>query len=100
MRRRQFLVQGSRTALGFSLLQFAGCANWSNGSEKGANTPLRKTLVPQLETQIPQWLEEAKVPGFSIVIIEEGKLAWPRAFGLKDVAPTGGMATRTQSGAR
>src|ERR1051326_2958542 len=84
MRRRQFLVQGSRTALGFSLLQFAGCANWSNGSEKGANTPLRKTLVPQLETQIPQWLEEAQVPGFFIVIIEGGRLAWRRACGVKD----------------
>jgi CubicO group peptidase (beta-lactamase class C family) len=44
-----------------------------------------KTLIADLEKQIPRLMEEAKVPGLSIAIIKDGKLLWRRGFGVKDV---------------
>lgn len=36
--------------------------------------------------RIPQVMEETKVPGLSIAIIKDGKLAWRKGFGAKDRA--------------
>jgi RNA polymerase sigma factor (sigma-70 family) len=44
-----------------------------------------KTLIADLEKQIPKLMEEAKVPGLSIAIIKDGRLFWRRGFGVKDV---------------
>jgi CubicO group peptidase (beta-lactamase class C family) len=35
-------------------------------------------------TGIPKWLEEARLPAASIAIVRDGRLAWRRAFGVKD----------------
>jgi CubicO group peptidase (beta-lactamase class C family) len=85
MRRREFLTTSGRTALGFSLLPFVPC---SRGDQKSAEledcTPW-KTLIADLEKQIPKLMEEAKVPGLSIAIIRDAKLFWRRGFGVKEV---------------
>jgi RNA polymerase sigma factor (sigma-70 family) len=50
----------------------------------GGGTPWR-TLIADLEKQIPKLMEEARVPGLSIAIIKDAKLFWRRGFGVKDV---------------
>jgi CubicO group peptidase (beta-lactamase class C family) len=45
-----------------------------------------KTLIADLEKQIPQLMEEAMVPGLSIAIIKDARLLWRRGFGVKDRA--------------
>jgi RNA polymerase sigma factor (sigma-70 family) len=53
-------------------------------AELGDGTPW-KTLIADLEKQIPKRMEEARVPGLSIAIIKDAKLFWRRGFGVKDV---------------
>jgi CubicO group peptidase (beta-lactamase class C family) len=43
-----------------------------------------ESLVASWETGVPQWLQETKMPAVSIAIIRDGRLAWRRAFGVKD----------------
>jgi CubicO group peptidase (beta-lactamase class C family) len=43
-----------------------------------------KNLIVNLEKKIPELLQEAKVPGLSIAVIEDAKLQWRRGFGVKD----------------
>jgi CubicO group peptidase (beta-lactamase class C family) len=45
-----------------------------------------KPLVADLEKQIPELMEQAVVPGFSIAIIQDAKLLWRRGFGVKNSA--------------
>ena len=40
----------------------------------------------ELAGRIPQVMEETKVPGLSIAIVKNGKLAWRKGFGVKDGA--------------
>ena len=44
------------------------------------------TLTADLERQIPLWMQEARVPGASILVIDDAKVAWRRSFGVKDAA--------------
>ncbi len=39
-------------------------------------------LIAQLEKNLPLLMKEADVPGLSIAIVREGKLAWQRGFGV------------------
>ncbi len=77
MRRREFLVESSRAASGFSLLPLVARAQ---GNQKSAE------LIADLERLIPKLMEETIVPGASIAIIKDAKLLWRRGFGVKDSA--------------
>ena len=83
MRRRKFLIESSRVALSLPLLPLAG---WSQGTQKSLESHDGVTLISDLEKQIPKLMEGNRVPGLSIAIIDEGKLRWRRAFGVKDSA--------------
>lgn len=76
MQRREFLVDSYRAGLGLSALYLSGCS-----VPKDA---FLESLIAGWEAGIPHWLEEAKMPAVSISIIRGGKLAWRRAFGVKD----------------
>ena len=43
-------------------------------------------LAAHLDDQIPRWMRDGNVPGVSIVIIRDAKIAWRRAFGVTDAA--------------
>lgn len=43
-------------------------------------------LIADLENQIPKWMQEGKVPGVSIAVIKDAKLAWRGGFGFADSA--------------
>src|SRR6185436_485265 len=77
MQRRQFLIESGRTVLGSSLLSLAGCST-------APKDVFLEALVADWEKGIPQWLQESKLPGVSIALIRDGKLAWQRGFGVKD----------------
>src|SRR6266498_1618555 len=78
MNRRQYLRESGQAALGFSLLPLVGCGSLEQSARQAAT----ELPVADLERQVPQWLEEAKVPGLSIAIIDRGRLAWRRGFGV------------------
>jgi CubicO group peptidase (beta-lactamase class C family) len=84
MRRREFLVESSRAALSFSLLPLVARAQENQKPAELKDGTPSKSLIADLEKQIPQLMEEAKVPGLSIAIIKDGNLFWRRGFGVKD----------------
>lgn len=86
MRRREFLVESSRAVLGFSLLPVVAPVKGDQTSAKSRSSAPWGTLIADLEQQIPKLMEEAIVPGVSIAIIEDAKLRWRRAFGVRDSA--------------
>lgn len=85
MRRREFLVESRKAAVGCALLPFSGCVAWTPRARSAENT-FFEALVPHLERQIPNWMREAAVPGVGISIINDAKVAWRRGFGVRDRA--------------
>ena len=89
MRRREFLeflVESSRAAVSFSILALVACSRGNQQSAESKDGLPWKTLIADLEKQIPQLMEEGMVPGLSIAIIKDAKLQWRRGFGVKDSA--------------
>jgi CubicO group peptidase (beta-lactamase class C family) len=80
MQRREFLIESSRAALGLSALSVSSCSR----NSIGPRDVFLESLVASWEAGIPLWLRETKMPAVSIAIIRRGKLAWRRAFGVKD----------------
>ena len=39
-----------------------------------------------LERHLPDWMSAAAVPGLGIAVVERGRIAWSRGFGLKDAS--------------
>ena len=83
--RRQFLAEGSRAALGLSMLPLAACARRARSSEASLATDRLVHLISDLEQQIPQLMAAAHVPGLTIAVVRDGQLFWRRAFGVKSV---------------
>ena len=86
MRRRDFLIESGRAALSVSLLPLVARAQGNQKSAQPKDGLPWKDLIADLEQQIPQLMEKAKVPGLSIAIIKDAKLFWRRGFGVKDNA--------------
>jgi len=86
LRRREFLVVSSRAALSFSILPLVGCSRRNQQSAESQDGTRWSALIVDLEKQIPELMEQAVVPGFSIAIIQNGKLFWRRGFGTKNSA--------------
>ena len=86
LRRRRFLVESGRAALGFSLIPLAARARDKQKSAESKDASLSASLLTDLRKLIPKLLEEAVVPGLSIALIKDAKLAWRDGFGVKDNA--------------
>ena len=84
MQRREFLFESGRAALGLS---FAPMAPRLQGSQQSAEAGVAdvKSLIAELEKEIPGLLNEAQVPGLSIALAKDGALLWRRGFGVKDI---------------
>lgn len=41
---------------------------------------------PALQFNLQQWMEALKVPGLSVAVIDDFKIAWTKAYGVKEVA--------------
>jgi CubicO group peptidase (beta-lactamase class C family) len=81
VQRREFLIVGGRAALGIGALSVSAC---SSRPSTAPPDPLLEALVAGWEAGIPRWLQETKMPAVSIAIIRGGRLAWQKAFGVKD----------------
>src|SRR5215831_8397504 len=77
MRRREFLVNASRRAIGvaFSLAL-------PTGQTQTTPTDVAR-IIFSLDRQIPNLMEETRVPGVSIAVVRNGKLHWRRGFGVR-----------------
>ena len=83
MRRRGFLIESSRAALGAPLLSFAGLSAVTQKSRSPRDTFLESRLA-EWERNVPQWLQDARLPGVAMLVIDDGKVFWQREFGVKD----------------
>jgi CubicO group peptidase (beta-lactamase class C family) len=86
MKRREFLTASSRAALGSSLLPLAPRSAETLLFARPNDRAPWKTLLADLEKQIPELMAETKTPGLSIAIIRDAKLLWRRGFGVRDGA--------------
>ena len=90
MRRREFLAQGSQAALALSLTPLAACSarHTRPALAESPDTVSLGRLTAHLDDQVPRWMREGNVPGVSMAIIRDAKIAWRRAFGVTDAAST------------
>jgi CubicO group peptidase (beta-lactamase class C family) len=84
MRRRDFLVESGRAALGLPFLGLMPRAQGAQKSSASKDASAWEALAGDLEKQLPKLMDEAFVPGLSIALIKDAKLFWRRAFGVKD----------------
>ena len=77
-------------ALTISLLWSPATASWNPSPRPDFwSTPAKTTvkndeLIVRLEEVIPRLMKEGYVPGLSIAVIRNGKLAWNYGFGVKN----------------
>jgi CubicO group peptidase (beta-lactamase class C family) len=69
------------------------CAAPQTGAQPAslASAPLRtrvrkETVVAGLERLVPRLMSEADVPGLSIALVRDGRVAWRRGFGVRNAA--------------
>lgn len=48
-----------------------------------AKEPAEETLDTILEREIPRLMEAANVPGISMAVVQEGRISWEKAFGVR-----------------
>lgn len=84
LKRRDFLLESSRAALGASLLPLVACSREPRKPAESQTAAPWESLIADLDKQLPELMAKAIVPGLSIVIIKDAKLAWRRAYDVKD----------------
>jgi CubicO group peptidase (beta-lactamase class C family) len=84
--RREFVRQAGKGVLGCSLLSLDGCSTGAKESAPSKGAIAWVSRIAHLEKSIPKLMEENKVPGFSIAIVRDAKLAWTWGFGVKNRA--------------
>ena len=45
----------------------------------------KDSLIAQLETQVPEIMEKAMIPGLSIAVIRDRQILWTKGFGVKNI---------------
>ncbi|HEX4498022.1 MAG TPA: serine hydrolase [Thermoanaerobaculia bacterium] len=58
-----------------------------------AVNPESETLSARLEREVPELMRAGDIPGMSIVVIQDGKIYWSGALGVRDVA-TGALVQK------
>jgi len=86
MHRRKFLAASAQVALGYGLLPFAARAQQNQESIGAKNGASSARLVADLEKLLPKLMAKSIVPGLSMALVQDGKLLWRKAFGVKDTA--------------
>lgn len=84
--RRALLARTTEAALQLALVPFAW--DLDRRGPRAVDLPPFLTdpgdLIAHLDAQIPRWLHEDNVPGLSIGLIHQARLAWLKGFGVKD----------------
>ena len=95
MHRREFFEVSSRAALGVSALPLVACSRRKAGSAAEGATGAWSVVAADLEKQIPQLMNEAKVPGVSVALVQDGQVAWRRGFGVTSLLSREPVTTDT-----
>jgi CubicO group peptidase (beta-lactamase class C family) len=82
--RRAFLERAGTAALGLTL--------YPDDALRHRQAYPIGTLTKTLIARIPNWMKAANVPGLSIAVIQNARIVWRHAFGVKDAA-TGSPVT-------
>jgi CubicO group peptidase (beta-lactamase class C family) len=82
--RRTFLAHGAKALGALTLAQHPPRLSSQNDSSVGDEH--WAAAVTDLEKQLPRLLKEFRVPGLSLAIIRNSKIAWQRGFGFRDKA--------------
>ena len=78
LNRREF-VGRAVAAVGLGQLSLHGCSR-----ELSPRDAFLQQRIAEWERSIPQWLKDAKLPGASMLLLNEGRIFWRREFGVKD----------------
>jgi CubicO group peptidase (beta-lactamase class C family) len=87
VRRREFLTQGSRAALGLWL------------APATPQTRSWRSAIDDLEKQIAELMPRHAVPGASVAAIRDATIVWQRGFGIADVVTKAPVTPETIFGA-
>ena len=82
MHRRHFLIESGLATLG--LVSAARLSAYAMQTPARSADAFLESLIAHWEAGIPKWLQESKMPAVSIAVVRDGRLAWRRAFGVKD----------------
>jgi CubicO group peptidase (beta-lactamase class C family) len=82
-KRREFLVQSIRAAIGLSLPAFVPAQRPHAAAPARSDSRL-EDIIRDSEAHIPKLMEEFAVPGLSIAIVRDATIRWQRGFGVKD----------------
>jgi len=84
--RREFLRRWGAGVTAASLSGLLGCSNNQQTATSLQDDAALMTSVADLEERIPQLMTELRVPGASISIISNGRIAWRKSVGIRDHA--------------
>lgn len=76
MNRRSFLTKSAQCTI--------AAAVWPKSELLNGSPKNMELILAEVEKLIPPLMDQHKVPGISAAIISNGKLAWNKAFGVKD----------------
>jgi len=93
VRRREFIAQTSRAAFGASWFAVSGFE--PGGPEAPGSKPYLDALTAGWDKDIDGWLRETRLPSASVALIHDGKLAWRKAYGVKDTGTNERADTNT-----
>jgi CubicO group peptidase (beta-lactamase class C family) len=77
MNRRGFLYCAA-------LLPFAACAH--KPLRVPGSDPRLREIIGEFESQLPKLMAEFNVPGLSVAVVTDAKIAWRRGFGFKNAS--------------
>src|SRR5215470_5974705 len=77
MQRREFLAKTTMALL-------ASSSPFAPAAPRPSNQNSWTSLLEDIQRQIPPLMAETKVPGLSILILRDSKIAWQRSFGVRD----------------
>lgn len=83
--RRYLLQQGKKAILGISVANILnGIRSSSSLAQNKRDRLSMEAVIFNLNNQIPVWMKQFKIPGLSLAIIQDKKLFWHHAFGVKN----------------
>ncbi len=83
MRRRDFLRAATST-VGAALLVRPSAAQTPSPKTRASAAPLPLASLAKIDERMRQLLHETAVPGAALAIVQDGRLTWQRAFGVRD----------------
>jgi CubicO group peptidase (beta-lactamase class C family) len=80
------------------LFQFSLASEKSIASDEPSPLLLKtnlKAVISDLETNIPDLMEKARIPGLQVALVRDGKVVWHRGFGIKNTASNTAVTEET-----